>query len=234
MKFSYCKTCLFPNTKPDIYFNKDGICDSCLSAQKKHGFLKSINWDKRKKEFEKIIKLTKTQSKSSYNCIVPVSGGKDSTWQTYAMKEIQNMKPLAVTFDQFDQTEQGKYNLDVLKSIGVDHIHFTINPKIVKNLVKKGFEIVGDPYWINHVGMFTVPFHFACKFKISLIIYGENPIFEYGGPEKDKNNFILDKKWRQQFGGMRGMREEDVLDDKINSDDLRMLTFPSKEEIKKK
>ena len=233
MKFSYCKICLFPNTKPDIYFNKDGICDSCLSAQKKHGFLKSINWDKRKKEFEKIIKLTKTQSKSSYNCIVPVSGGKDSTWQTYAMKEIQNMKPLAVTFDQFDQTEQGKYNLDVLKSIGVDHIHFTINPKIVKNLVKKGFEIVGDPYWINHVGIFTVPFHFACKFKISLIIYGENPIFEYGGPEKDRNNFILDKKWRQQFGGMRGMREEDVLDEKINFEDLQMLTFPSKEEIKK-
>ena len=227
----YCKTCLFPNTKPDIHFNESGICDSCISAKRKHGFEKSINWKQREEHFKKILTVSKANSKGYYNCIVPVSGGKDSTWQVYAMKKIHNMNPLAVTFDQFDQTSHGKKNLEVLKSIGVDHIHFTMNPKLIKKLVRVGFEVIGDPYWVNHVGILTVPIHFACKFNIPLVIYGENPIFEYGGPQLDRDNYIMNKKWRQQHGGMRGMREEDVVDKDIKLDDIKMLTFPSDKEV---
>tara|TARA_B100001063_G_C16722982_1_gene534694 strand:+ start:338 stop:1456 length:1119 start_codon:yes stop_codon:yes gene_type:complete len=229
----YCKTCLFPNTKPDIHFNNQGICDSCLSAKRKHGKKKSINWEKREKDFQKILERSKKNSGSYYDCIVPVSGGKDSTWQVYVMKKKHKMNPLAITFDQFDQTSHGKKNLDILRQIGVDHVHFTMNPLLIKKLVKTGFEIIGDPYWVNHVGILTVPIHFACKFKIPLVVYGENPIFEYGGPEADRDNYIMNKKWRQQHGGMRGMREEDVVSHDIKIEDIKILTFPTDKEVLK-
>ena len=155
MTVRFCKSCLFPETKPDLYFNQEGICDSCISAERIHGISDSIDWNKRGNDFKDLIKDYHGGDK--YNCVVPVSGGKDSMWQVYAMKNIYDMKPLAVTFDQFDQTDTGLHNLEALRNIGVDHIHFTLNPKVVKSLVMKGFEIVGDPYWVNHVGMFTVP-----------------------------------------------------------------------------
>lgn len=228
----YCERCLFPETKPDLYFT-DGICDACWSADRKHGIEDAINWNERDQKFSELIQKFKNQGNGWYDCIVPVSGGKDSTWQTYAMKVIHKMNPLAVTFDQFDQTPTGEHNLKVLRSIGVDHIHFTLNPNVVKLLVKKGFEIVGDPYWVNHVGMFTVPFHIATKFNIPLVIYGENPQLEYGGPLQSRDNMIMDQRWRQEFGGMRGFREEDMVDHEISSDDLRILKYPSDEEIRR-
>lgn len=231
----YCKNCLFPNTKPDIYFDKDDICDACNSAKRKHLNSQSdLNWDERSKEFNQIIQETLQSTKfREYDCIVPVSGGKDSTWQTHAMKVIHGLRVLAVTFDQFDQSDIGTHNLEVLKSIGVDHIHFTLNPNIVKKFVYKGFETVGDPYWVNHVGIFTIPIHIAVKFKIPLIIYGENPIFEYGGPKYSRDNMVMNKRWRQEFGGMRGYREEDMIDEDTKKDDIKILFYPDDELIEK-
>ncbi len=227
----YCKRCLFPETKPDLYFDDEGVCDACRSAERKHGLEAAVDWDARAAEFQKVIADAKSRAGGGYDCIVPVSGGKDSTWQVYAMKIIHGMNPLAVTFDQFDQTETGFHNLEVLRSIGVDHVHFTLNPKVVQRLVKKGFEIVGDHYWVNHVGIYTVPFHFAVKFRIPLIVFGENPQFEYGGPEQSRDNMIMDRRWRQEFGLMRGLREEDMVDEEITLKDLQMLQFPTDEEM---
>ena len=98
---------------------------------------------------------------------------------------------------------------------------------------EKALKLVGDPYWVNHVGMFTVPFHFAARFNIPLVIYGENPQFEYGGPEESRNNFIMDKRWRQEFGGMRGLREEDMSDYDISIEDLRILQYPDDELVQR-
>ena len=84
----YCKTCLFPNTKPDINFNSQGICDSCVSAKKKHGLYKSINWKIRSKQFDQILKKSKNFSKNYYNFIVPVSGGKIAHGKFITMKKF--------------------------------------------------------------------------------------------------------------------------------------------------
>ena len=165
MIVAYCKRCLFPETKPDLYFDDEGICDACRSAERKHGVEDAIDWHSREVSFKDIISEARNKSRDWYDCIIPVSGGKDSTWQVYAMKKIHGMNPLAITFDQFDQTKTGYHNLEVLREIGVDHVHFTLNPGVVRTLVRKGFEIVGDHYWVNHVGIYTVPFHFAAKLK---------------------------------------------------------------------
>ncbi|EAT12533.1 N-acetyl sugar amidotransferase [Bermanella marisrubri] len=227
----YCKRCLFPETKPDLYFDEEGICDACRSAERKHGTEDAIDWEQRKRDFDSILDSARERATGPYDCLVPVSGGKDSTWQVYAMKKIHGMNPLAVTFDQFDQTSTGRHNLDVLRSIGVDHVHFTLNPNVVKPLIKKGFEIVGDHYWVNHVGIYTVPFHFAVNFGIPLVIFGENPQFEYGGPLLSRDNMVMDRKWRQEFGLMRGLREEDMVDDEISMTDLKMLCYPSDDDM---
>jgi N-acetyl sugar amidotransferase len=231
MSIQYCKKCLFPDLKPDLYFDEGGVCDACRSGEKKHGHTEPIDWDSRSKKFDQILVDARKKADGWYDCIIPVSGGKDSTWQVYAMKEIHNMNPLAVTFDQFDQTETGLHNLDVLRSIGVDHVQFTLNPNVVRQLVRKGFEIVGDPYWVNHVGIFTIPFHFATKFRIPLVVFGENPQFEYGGPESSRDNMVMDKRWRQEFGGMRGLREEDMTGMDISIADLRALQYPDDETV---
>ena len=232
MTVRFCKSCLFPETKSDLYFNQEGICDSCISAERIHGISDSIDWNKRGNDFKDLIKDYHGGDK--YNCVVPVSGGKDSMWQVYAMKNIYDMKPLAVTFDQFDQTDTGLHNLEALRNIGVDHIHFTLNPKVVKSLVMKGFEIVGDPYCVNHVGMFTVQFKIATNFNIHLIIYGENPQLEYGGPEKSRDNMLMDRRWRQEFSGMRGFREEDMIDFDVSSADIDALRYPSDDIVAEK
>ncbi len=227
----YCKRCLFPDTKPDIYFDEHGICDACNSADRKHGIVNSIDWPQRAKDFEALINQYRTKDPLKYDCMVPVSGGKDSTYQTYCMKVKHGMNPLAVTFDQFDSCERSRYNLEMLRSVGVDHVHFTMNPKVVKSLVLKGFRVVGDPYWVNHVGIFTVPFRVAVGYRVPLIVYGENSQLEYGGPAADRDRKIFDKRWRQEFGGMRGFREEDMVDDEIQLSDLKSLFFPTDQEL---
>lgn len=229
----YCKKCLFPDTKPDLVFNDEGVCDACVSGKRKHDLKRGIDWKSREKEFNEIIDKYRSKDGMNYDCIVPVSGGKDSCFQVYAMKHIHKMNPLAVTFHQFDQTPIGEHNLKVLQNLGVDHIHFTLNPKVSKKLVKKGYKIVGDPHWVSHVGIFTVPARIAVNFNIPLLIWGENSQFEYGGPASDRDRKILDKRWRQEFGGMRGFREEDMVDDEISMLDMKCLVYPSDEEIAK-
>ncbi len=231
-KVSYCKKCLFPDTKPDLVFDGDGICDACRSAERKHGFNEKVDWDVRANEFNTLLARIRDIGAPLYDCVIPVSGGKDSTWQVYAAKILHKLRTLAVTFDQFDQTPTGVHNLNILRNIGVDHIHFSLNPLIVKKLVRNGFETIGDPYWVNHVGMFSVPFNVAKRFEVPLIIYGENPQFEYGGPEDSRDGMVMDKRWRQEFGGMRGFREEDMIDeaDGISATDLAMLKFPDLED----
>jgi N-acetyl sugar amidotransferase len=229
----YCKKCLFPDTKPDIFFDKDGICDACRSAEKKHGVINSIDWDERAKRFKEITDKYRSKDGSNYDCIVPVSGGKDSLYQAYSMKVTHKMNPLAVTFDQFDKTATSEHNLEVLRNLGIDHLHITLNPNVLKKIIKKSFRVVGDIYWVNHVGIFTVPARISVAFNVPLVIWGENSEFEYGGPEEQRGIKVFDRRYRQEFGGMRGLREEDLVDDEISMSDLKMLIYPSDEDTKK-
>ena len=230
---NYCKRCLFPDTKPDLFINDEGVCDACMSAEKKHHTEKGIDWDYRANEFKDVINKYRSKDAMQYDCIVPVSGGKDSLFLVHVMKNVHQMNPLAVTFHQFDQTPTGEQNLEILRNLGVDHVHFTLNPNISKKLVEKGFKIVGDPHWVSHVGIFTVPARIAVNFNVPLIIWGENSQLEYGGPAADRERRVLDKRWRQEFAGMRGFREEDMVGEDLSISDLKMLLYPSDEDINK-
>ena len=133
----YCVSCLLPDTKPDLYFNKDGECAACLAFKNR----KEIDWAKRKSEFQNILKSQKRSER--WDCIVPVSGGKDSTAQVLKILEL-GYNPLCVTSSTCDLSDIGRDNLNNIGNLGVDHIEYSPNPKVRAKLNRLGLEEVGD------------------------------------------------------------------------------------------
>jgi len=228
---NYCKKCLFPETKPHLYFDEEGICSACKSAEFKKN---DIDWAGRKKLFFEEIEKTKNISNPNYDCIVPVSGGKDSTYQAYFMKEVCGLNPLCVCFETTMMTELGRKNLDNISKLGVDLIFFKKNYEVYKKLVVEGFNKVGDEMWINHIAIYTYPVHIAIKFDIPLIIWGENGQMEYGSPHGYKYKPIQDRRRLEEFGGLNGMRVQDMVGVQgMTEKELAPYFYPSEEELEK-
>ena len=139
----YCKLCLLPDTKPQLTFDENGVCSACINNKLKE----NVNWEQKEKDFLQIIEKYKNTDNSNYDCIIPVSGGRDSTYQTYAMKEMFGMNPLAVAFHPLDQTEIGRKNLDNLKKLNVDCIEFSTKPGTYLKLARFGLTELGDFQW---------------------------------------------------------------------------------------
>jgi N-acetyl sugar amidotransferase len=228
----FCAHCLYPETKPDLYFNEQGICSACVASAGKYD---NIDWAQREKDFFQIIsnyRLPKGQP--GYDCLIPVSGGKDSTYQAWFMKEKCGMNPLCVCFETTAVTEIGQRNLDNLSDMGLDVIHFKKNHPAYRKMVIEGFRRVGDEMWPNHLGIFTIPVMVAVKFGIKLIVWGENPQMEYGGPFETIHNRYLNRKWLEEFGGLLGNRIEDMVGvEGLTREELTPYFYPPDEEIEK-
>lgn len=221
----YCKKCIMPTTRPEQVF-KDEICDACHSAVDKH---ENIDWTERQNEFENILSKYRGDG-SKYDCIIPVSGGKDSCYQAITMRDKYGMNPLCVTHTPCDLTEVGLRNLNFLRDQGFDLIQVSGNRKNYKELVRIGFFKLGDCCWPEHIGIFTAPIRVAVNYNIPLLIWGENSQFEYGGPATKKGNNFLDRNWLEQFQ-MSGHRLSDVVHDGVSLNDIKTLIYPSDEEI---
>src|SRR3989304_1369223 len=226
----YCKKCVYPDTKPQLNLNANGICDACLSAEEKE----KIDWVARKKELGKILEQYRNKNGSRYDCIIPVSGGKDSHFQTHIIKNMFGLNPLLVSFHPRDFTEVGRKNIENLKNFGVDCIEFTANPTVYKKLAKFGLEELGDAAWPEHIGIFTVPVQVAVAYKIPLLIWGENPQMEYGGPAAVSTKQYLDREWNEKYGGyfLDKIKPQDMVKYGIDLKDLKPYLYPSDEEIR--
>ena len=229
MKF--CKMCLYPDTKPELEFNEQGICSACTNYEWKQ----TVNWNEKKSELKQILEKYRSKDGKNYDCIIPVSGGKDSTYQTYVIKEEFGLNPLVVNFHPLDQTVIGRKNLENLKRLGVDCIEFTANPNVYTKMAKFGLTELGDFQWPEHIGIFTIPVQIAVRYKIPLIIWGENPQLEYGGPINVSTSPILDRKWNEQHGGyfLDKIGPKDMTKYGFQLNDLKPYLYPSDEEIKK-
>ena len=226
-KLIYCQKCLVPSTRPQLYYDKNGICSACLN----HGSKKKINWNKRKIEIENLVK--KFKKKDNYDCIIPVSGGKDSTYQVIRCLEY-NLKPLCVTASTDDLSLLGRENIENIKNLGVDYIEVTANPVIRKKINKFSLKTIGDISWPEHILIFTIPIQIAIKYGISLIIWGENSQNEYGGPENEAKKNFLDEKWLYEFGGASTLRVNDLVGvDNIKETDLLIYKYPDIKLLKK-
>jgi len=229
-QFRYCKKCLFPETKPDLHFTEDGVCSACLAAESKNN---GIDWNKREKDFYSIIdKFRLGKDEIGYDCLIPVSGGKDSTYQAYFMKQVCGMNPLCVCFETTQETDLGRKNLENISKMGIDVIHFKKNYNAYQSMVVEGFKRVGDEMWPNHLGIFTFPIIVATKFKIPLVIWGENSQQEYGGPLESIEKNTLTRRWLEEFGGLLGNRIQDMIGvDGLTAKDLTPYFYPSDEEL---
>ena len=227
----YCLNCLYPETKPDLLFNESGVCSACIASKEKFS---EIDWKEREKEFIKIVDHYKLpEGEIGYDCLIPVSGGKDSTYQAYVMKKIYGMNPLCVCFETTSVTEVGQRNLDNISKMGIDVIHFKKNSVAYKKMVIESFKKIGDEMWPNHIGIFTVPIMIAVKFKIPLVVWGENSQQEYGGPNLESiKSRHLDRKWLEEFGGLLGYRIQDMIGVKgITKKELTPYFYPNDDEI---
>lgn len=224
----YCKKCIMPDTRPEQVFDAEGVCDACRSVERKH---KEIDWSKRKEEFKDILDRYRCKDGSWWDCLIPVSGGKDSCHQAYTMKYEFGMNPLCVNFIPCEMTELGLKNILFLRDMGFDIVQVGANRKTYRKMVKKGFFDLGDCCWPEHIGIFTAPVRVAVQYKVPLIIWGENSQFEYGGPASKRENNYLDRNWLEQFQ-MLGCRISDLYHEGIDRKDLITFEYPSNEELK--
>jgi len=222
----YCTKCMMPNTKPDLNFDEKGICAACNSFFRR----KSIDWKQREKELHKILDRY-CHNNTNWDCIIPVSGGKDSTYQTIKVLQM-GLNPLCVTATTCHLSTIGRKNIENIKNLGVDYIEFSTNPVIRKKLNLLGLTLVGDISWPEHVSIFTVPVIMAVRMRIPLIIWGENSQNEYGGPASQEDNHILNRRWLEEFGGLLGLRYTDLIGQEgITEKDLLPYIYPSDAEL---
>lgn len=217
-----------PDSRPEQVFDDQGVCDACRSAEKKH---KVIDWAKRRQELECILDRYRNKNSSWWDCIVPVSGGKDSCFQAWTMKYEFGMNPLCVNFIPCEMTEIGVKNIIFLRELGFDIVQVGTNRQTYRRMVCKGFFDLGDCCWPEHIGIFTTPPKVAVQYKIPLIIWGENSQFEYGGPASKRENNYLDRNWLEQFQ-MLGYRISDLYYEGFDKKDLITFEYPSDEELK--
>ena len=176
---------------------EDGRCNACHA----HSSKPTIPWHEREKDFLRVVQNAKKLS-HGYDCIIPVSGGKDSTWQTIKCLEY-GLNPLAVTWKTPARTKVGQDNLNNLISLGVDHIDYQINPIVEAKFMVKAFRKLGSTAIPMHLALFNIPLMLAVRFKIPLIVWGENSAFEYGA-DKRYTGFKLDKTWLRNYGVAHG------------------------------
>ena len=183
----FCIRCCTPNTMEGVSFDKLGICTACRSSEDKM----HIDWAKREKALKKILFDAKKKAGVNYDCVLPISGGKDSFFQAHVLVKKYKLKPLAVTFSHNWFTETGFYNLQrCLQVFNLDHIQFTPARNLVNKLARKSLGSIGDTCWHCHTGVGTFPIQIATRFNIPLIVFGES-IRENHGRARYSNNTNL-------------------------------------------
>ncbi len=185
---------IMSNQRPRITFNEDGICSACQFSEHKNNV---INWSEREKELVELCKKFKRKD-GGYDVIVPSSGGKDSCFVAHQLKYKYGMNVLTVTWSPHLYTDIGWKNIRNMINVGgMDNILSTPNGILHRKLTKLAFEILGDPFQPFIYGQYNFPLQIAAKYKIPLIMYGENGEVEYGGDMKNADKATRNYKGDQ-------------------------------------
>ncbi len=224
-KLFWCSNCLNNSLRPRISFDKKGRCNACQWSEEK----KKLDWGKRKKELFQILK--KYKSKGIYDCIVPVSGGKDGSYVANKIKDELGLNPLTVTSRPPLESDLGKKNLSNFLKHNFDHVHITANYDSMRILNKLGFIKKGCPYWGWNTSIISTVLRVAIQHNINLVFYGEDGEIEYGGSTENKNVPTFDIKYaiNNYFeGGYHKILKQSKLSEK----ELYWFSFPKIENKK--
>lgn len=217
-----------------ILFDEKGVCSGCRYNEQRP----KIDWQEREKMLRDLLEKYKAEAKargSTYDCIIPVSGGKDSHFQTYLMKEVYKMNPLLVTFNHGFNTELGVRNLtNLLNQFNCHLVRFTLNPESIRKIARFMLKKIGDITWHYHAGITTFPIQMAVRYKVPLVIWGEQGFADMMGMYRHEDMLEFSEKIRREHD-MRGLEPEDILQDPANKEltaqDLEPFVYPSEEEI---
>ncbi|TBL67782.1 N-acetyl sugar amidotransferase [Paenibacillus thalictri] len=229
-----CVKCGLPETYETIEFNSKGICNICTQKVFKDT---EIDWELRKQILNDLIE--EYRGKYDYDCIVPFSGGKDSTYTLNYLVREYKLKPLVVQFNHgFMRETLLKNNERTFKKLGVDVLSFTPNWKVVKRLMKEALIRKGDFCWHCHTGIFAYPMQIAIKFNVPLVFWGE-PSSEYTAYYDYKDNEIeeVDEDRFNRYVNL-GITAEDMEgmiknDFELDSRDLNPYMYPKLRDLKK-
>jgi N-acetyl sugar amidotransferase len=222
----YCTRCCVPETQEGVAFDGMGICTACRSSEEKM----HIDWVARERQLRAILDEAKAKAGDGYDCILPISGGKDSFFQAHVLTKVYGMKPLAVTFSHNWFSETGFYNLQrCLQVFDLDHLQFTPARGLVNRLARKSIGVIGDSCWHCHSGVGAFPLQVATRFRIPLLVWGES-VSENDG--RASYNCPVQKFDRDYFTRVSArLTAEEMVDGNLSSKDMTPFKLPSHDEI---
>lgn len=222
----YCTKCLMPDTRPGLTFNNEGICAACINYEK----LQSTDWEQRWKELEKLCDKYRGNNGNGYDCAIAISGGKDSHFQTYIMKEKMKMNPVLLAVGNVDWTETGRKNFDnISDAFGCDIISFQPNIKVARKIFKQAFEELGSPTWYVDALIYSYPLRMCMKLGVKLLIYGEDVNYTYGGEFNEETPSALMQPYNDV---VKPVWDTWLKDGDLTEQDLESAKMPSLEEVK--
>jgi len=223
MDIQLCLGCVNPSTRPNIIFDASGLCPVCQFENGKKN--ENIDWELRNKELQLICEWGKKETKSSYDCIVTVSGGKDSTRQACFARDELGMNPLLVScsYPPEQLTELGAHNISNLIELGFDTISLSLNPKLWKQLMREGFMRYGNWAKSTEMALYAIPIHVAIAHQIPLIFYGENPVLTIG----ERHGKINGDASQLKKGNTIADGPDSLLPDAVSKQDTHFYYYPS-------
>jgi len=228
-KMTYCKKCVYPINAANLHIDDDGICSACKAIDKFNA-LSDDFWEQRKKKFEELIDPFLSKDNSNYDCLIPVSGGKDSFYQAHVMASEYGLKPLLMTYHGNNYLPIGERNRELMRNVfDADHIVWGPSVKTLKKLNKITFELMGDMNWQNHCGIFSAPIQVAVKFNIPLIIWGETN-WDISGMYKPDDFVEFSARVRHEHD-LRGYEWYDMIKYGLREKDMLWAKYPSDIEI---
>jgi N-acetyl sugar amidotransferase len=232
-KTTYCTNCVYPSSSAvPLAFDENGYCSGCKSSMQRS----EVDWENRRKRFERLVEQYKNKDGSNYDCIIPVSGGKDSYFQIHIIKSY-GLNPLLVTYHGNNYTPTGMKNLlNMREAFGCDHIFFTPSIEVIKSMNRLGQIIMGDMNWHGHAGIFTYPIRVAVQQKVPLMIWGEHGFMDLGGMHSYNDLVEFTYRYRHEHC-LRGFEWQDFVEaakkhgENLQAKDLITWKYPTDEEI---
>ncbi len=225
----WCTRCVYPGiSAAPMEFDEQGVCMGCRMAEVKNA-IGNAEWDRRRQLLRRLLDRYRCRDGSRHDCVIAVSGGKDSWFQTHVIKNEFGLNPLLVTYNGNNYTETGWRNLLRMREVfGVDHIIYSPGVELLRKLNRLAMTVMGDMNWHCHVGITTVPVRAAVQNRIPLVIWGEHGYLDLCGqfsmddfPEmsyRDRlEDFARGFEWNF-FVGQEGISAQDMIPYKYPSD----------------
>ena len=229
----YCRRCVYPARAVNTLLDQDGICNACHVSQEFGRLANQEFWEKRRERFERLIEDVRARPgrESTWDCIIPVSGGKDSYWQTHLMRTVYGLRPLLVTYHGNNYLPEGQANLDRMRDVfGADHMVFGPGVEALRRINRAAFIRMGDMNWHAHAGIKIVPMVLAVRLGIPLLVWGEIT-WTVSGMFAPQDMAEYNRRTVMEHD-LRGFAPKDFEgDDGLETGDLCWMRFPSDEDI---